>query len=576
MIPPPLQDLTIRVAALNGPLGDRVADAFARLVRGAGALAWARDQLPGLLACATEFDVLSHVVTEAAALTGAPEVWAVRWTGPAGESASLSAIAGKGTSDGPMAVGAAVLAPAAVSRSIVARVLKEGKPAFSDDARAEAELRGAASIQVASLRSLGCLPLGRNGVLYLADPSTPARFDADARARLAALCEIAAPFLARSPVAQPVVSTLPDLIGTSPPMRELASAVRAFAPMPWPALVLGETGTGKEAVARALHDLSPRKGKPFLPINCGAIPDELAESLLFGHERGAFTGADRRKEGIAETVGEGTLFLDEVGELSPRLQVKLLRLLQQGTYTRVGGDRELRFAGRIVAATHRRIDSTGEYAFRADLYHRLAACVLRVPPLRDRREDIPALADHLLARALSEVPGARPLGLAPDALAWLQVAEWPGNVRELENTLRSAIARGLAGGVDRLKATDLGGPVAAPVPPLGPPAGGGGRRPEGGMSDAPDVAVPAAPADPTNASPGALPSSRPLATAPEAKAPFATATAAGNLSTAVDTAQRARVYATLAACNGNKSAAAVQLGVSRQWLHRLLARWEQA
>jgi DNA-binding NtrC family response regulator len=295
-------------------------------------------------------------------------------------------------------------------------------------------------------------------------------------------------------------------------------SIRAFSPMPWPALVLGETGSGKEGVARALHQLSPRAAKPFVAVNCGAIPETLAESTLFGHERGAFTGADRAQAGVVERVGEGTLFLDEIGELSPPIQVKLLRLLQEGTYERLGGRRTETFSGRILAATHRELDSAQTRGnFREDLYYRLAACVIHVPPLRERLSDVPLLARHLLRRSLDELPDRVRLELSEAALRGLSQRSWPGNVRELENALRGGIARAMAGGSRILDAEHLG-----PVP--------------------------------SGSGPSAI--------------------VMGGLNKATEAFQRQRIEAALEATGGNRTQAAKQLGVSRQWLHRLMSRWD--
>lgn len=303
------------------------------------------------------------------------------------------------------------------------------------------------------------------------------------------------------------------MVGESAPMLRLRAQIAAFAAMPWPALVLGETGSGKEAVARALHASSPRASAPFVAINCASVPDELAESTFFGHERGAFTGAERRREGLLDRVGTGTLFLDEIGELSPRIQAKLLRVFQEGVYTRVGGDVELHFAGRIIAATHRDLQQEG--AFRADLYHRLSTFVLHVPALRERRGDIPDLARFLLARACEQVPGAARITLSPDAIDALTEQPWPGNVRELENTLRAGLALAIALGSDVIGLDHLG--------------------------------VDAAPAE-----------------------------ADLGLVAATEAFQRGMVERVVAANAGNKTRAARELGVSRQWLHGLLARWEEA
>ncbi|MFZ5477308.1 MAG: sigma 54-interacting transcriptional regulator [Myxococcota bacterium] len=512
----PLPGALRRVAALDPTLAAALADDFGRLARAADALAWAQARLGGLLRCAGPSEVLALLVAEAKARTEVPVVWAVTWDGDLEKGrASFRALAGHGE----------VPAPGEVSRTVVGWVAREGRPAWSDDAASDARFAAAQSVVAYALRSVGCVPVGKYGVLYVSHPTEAGRFDADTRACLAALCSLAAPFLDEAPRARPTVRPVPGIVGAAPAMAELFAAVHAFAPMPWPALVLGETGTGKESVARALHDLSPRKGGPFVAINCGAIPDELAESTLFGHERGAFTGADRRREGLVERAAGGTLFLDEVGELSPRVQVKLLRLLQEGTFERVGGDRELRFGGRVVAATWRPLDDAAT-GFRSDLFHRLAACVLRVPPLRERREDVPALAAHLLEKSLAMVTGAPEVGLSRAAGAALAARDWPGNVRELENTLRTGLARALAEGAAEIAPHHLDG----------------GRAP-------------------------------PTGAAWTAGEP-ATADVAGDLQAATDAFVKARVLAAVEAAGGNRTKAADALGVSRQWLHRLLARWE--
>jgi DNA-binding NtrC family response regulator len=204
-------------------------------------------------------------------------------------------------------------------------------------------------------------------------------------------------------------------------------------------LITGESGTGKELVARALHEHSPRRSGPFVAVNCGAIPSELLESELFGHVRGAFTGAVRDREGRFELAGSGALFLDEVGDLPLPLQVKLLRVLQERTYERVGESRSRRTDARILAATNRDLKrEVAEGRFREDLLYRLRVVPIAIPPLRARREDVEPLAHHLLARVTAR--HGRSLRLAPDALRALLDYPWPGNARELENSLEYAVA----------------------------------------------------------------------------------------------------------------------------------------
>jgi Nif-specific regulatory protein len=231
---------------------------------------------------------------------------------------------------------------------------------------------------------------------------------------------------------------LPGIVGVGQRMREVLERVERVARSRATVLVRGESGTGKELVARALHESSPRTGRPFVALNCAALPEALLESELFGHEKGAFTGAAAGTKGRFELADGGTLFLDEVGELSLSAQAKLLRAIQERQFERVGGRRVVTVDVRIVAATNRDLDaavSAGE--FRLDLYHRLSVVTVVLPPLRERREDIAALAEHLV-RELSEENG-REVRLGADALEALAAHDWPGNVRQLRNVLEAAV-----------------------------------------------------------------------------------------------------------------------------------------
>ncbi len=254
------------------------------------------------------------------------------------------------------------------------------------------------------------------------------------------------------------------IVGESPATRKLLQLVARVAPRDTSVLVLGESGTGKELVARALHRLSPRADKPFIAINCAALTDTLLESELFGHEKGAFTGALALKKGKLEMGEGGTVFLDEIGDLAPALQAKLLRVLQQREFERVGGTRTLKLDVRVIAATNR--DLAGEArsgAFREDLYHRLNVVALRVPPLRERPEDVLPLARYFLDRAGARC--RRPVaGISPEAERHLVAYAWPGNVRELENAIERAVVLGQS---EELLPEDLPetilGPAAAAV-----------------------------------------------------------------------------------------------------------------
>jgi two-component system, NtrC family, nitrogen regulation response regulator NtrX len=226
--------------------------------------------------------------------------------------------------------------------------------------------------------------------------------------------------------------TLP-IVGRSPAIRKLLGEIELAGPSSARVLIQGEHGTGKELVARALHAASPRKDMPFVAVNCSAIPEELVESELFGHERGSFTGATQARRGRFEEAHGGTLFLDEVGDLSPRAQTKLLRVLQEGELNRVGGSRPIKVDVRVVAATNRDLTGRdGDERFREDLYFRLAVIPITVPPLRERREDIPQLVEHFATQIVRESPVRRPKFL-PAAIERLQSYAFPGNVRELRN-----------------------------------------------------------------------------------------------------------------------------------------------
>ncbi len=230
------------------------------------------------------------------------------------------------------------------------------------------------------------------------------------------------------------------LVGSSPAMLEVYKLVARVSEGRSTVLLQGESGTGKELIARAIHANSPRRDKPFIPVNCGALPDTLLESEMFGYEKGAFTGAVGTKAGLFEATNGGTLFLDEIGDLGPSLQVKLLRVMQDHEVRRVGGTTSLKIDVRIIAATNRDLEQfVKEGKFRDDLYYRLNVVRITLPPLAERTEDIPMLAHHFLQKC---APGsARAVrGFLPDTIALLKQYRWPGNVRELENAIERAVS----------------------------------------------------------------------------------------------------------------------------------------
>jgi DNA-binding NtrC family response regulator len=291
----------------------------------------------------------------------------------------------------------------------------------------------------------------------------------------------------------------------SPPMRQLEGDLGRLAPALAPVLLLGESGAGKEVAARRLHALGPRAGAPFVALNCAAIPRDLLESEVFGHERGAFTGATDRRPGAAERAGAGTLLLDEVAELEPVLQAKLLRLLEDRRFLRVGGTKEITLEARVIAATNADLAArVAEGRFRGDLYYRLAVVELRVPPLRERPEDVLPLAHALLAESARQA-GRAALRLTPEAQAALATHPWPGNVRELRNRIERAA-------------------ILAPEDALGP----------------------------ADLFPGLAPSS--------------TDPAPQTLAEARDAAERAHIRRVLSGCGGRMADAARVLGISRTTL----------
>lgn len=318
------------------------------------------------------------------------------------------------------------------------------------------------------------------------------------------------------------------LVGRAPAMQAVFRAVGRLAATRLPVLITGESGTGKERVARALHAHGPRRGAPFVAVNVAAIPAELMESELFGHERGAFTGAHARRAGCFEQAAGGTLFLDEIGDMPLGLQTRLLRVLAEGEYHRVGGSAALRADVRVVAATHHDLAAQVRAGdFREDLYHRLAVVPIAVPPLRDRCEDIPRLADYLLGRAGEELGVARKR-FSEAALDRLVAWRWPGNVRELDNLCRrlTALAPGAV-----IEATDL-------------PREWGGNEPQ------PDWAVAAGDW-----------AARELARGGD-----------GLWERAGRELERRLLRAALAASGGNRQEAARRLGIGRNTLSRKLAR----
>ncbi|MEO7649312.1 MAG: sigma 54-interacting transcriptional regulator [Bryobacteraceae bacterium] len=347
--------------------------------------------------------------------------------------------------------------PVKVSRTIVDRVLAEGVAILSNELAAQQPFNIAASIIASRMRSLLAVPIETPdrllGVIYLATPKPEAFFDEGHLELVTAVAAIAAPALRNAlhmewlrrenQRLQAQINVEHNMVGESRRMREVLQFISRVAPTDSTILIRGESGTGKELVANAIHRSSPRATRPFVAINCAAITDTLLESEMFGHEKGAFTGATAQKKGKLEVADGGTLFLDEVGEVTPAMQAKLLRVLQERTFERVGGTRSIQVNIRLLAATNRNLEeAVTQGTFRRDLYYRLNVVLLTTPPLRDRPEDIPLLASYFAARHSAKC-ARRVIGISPEARACMLQYDWPGNVRELENAIERAVVLGM-------------------------------------------------------------------------------------------------------------------------------------
>ncbi len=368
-----------------------------------------------------------------------------------------------------------------VSDSIIQRVVATRRPLVVADALHDSEWSGSTSVVNLKLCSVMCAPLMQKGevfgVIYLGNDNVVSLFDERA-------LEVLAPFAAQASLLvqnamlldslrrenlslKEAVSSRQygELIGSGASMREVYRRIEKVAATDISVLVSGETGTGKEVVAQEIHRRSPRAGGPFVAVNCGAIPESLLESELFGHVKGAFTGAIASRVGKFQAAHGGTLFLDEIGDMPLALQVKILRALQDRTVTRVGDSRPEPVDLRVVAATNRVLeDEIRKGAFREDLYYRLNVVAIQLPPLRERGDDVVVLAKYFLARYGREF-GARVRGFTPGALVAMRKYAWPGNIRELENRVKKAVVladRALVSAED----LDLRPEILEPILPL--------------------------------------------------------------------------------------------------------------
>jgi Nif-specific regulatory protein len=343
-----------------------------------------------------------------------------------------------------------------VSRTVARQVLEQGIAMLGSDVPGSNELREVESLAASQVRSLLCVPLTVFqrviGCIYLDSDSLSSRLTEEHLQLVTAIAGISAVALENARRLQWLeqenerltveISQERSLVGEGARMKEVYQFLKRVAPTDSTVLIEGESGTGKELAARALHRNSPRAGKPFVAINCSAIPESLLESDLFGHERGAFTGAASLKKGRLEVADGGVVFLDEIGELALALQVKLLRVLQEREFERVGGTHPIKVDIRLIAATNCNLEQAmHDGKFRQDLYYRLAVLKITMPMLRDRRDDIPMLVRHFVQKHAKRCK-VKPRPISREALACLVNYDWPGNVRELENAIERALVLG--------------------------------------------------------------------------------------------------------------------------------------
>lgn len=365
-----------------------------------------------------------------------------------------------------------------VSRTIARHVLESGVAILGADVPGSGSLSGVESLVASQVRSLLCVPLTVFerviGCIYLDTSNAANRFLEDHLQLVAAIAGISAIALENARRLQWLeqenlrlateINLEHNLIGDSACMREVYQFLSRVAPIDTTVLIQGESGTGKELAARALHRNSGRADKPFVAINCAAIPEDLLESELFGHERGSFTGAVALKKGRLEVAHCGVVFLDEIGEMSPGLQVKLLRVLQEREFERIGGLRPISVDIRLIAATNKNLgEAVKAGAFRQDLYYRLNVVSITMPALRERREDIPTLANYFVAKH-SKRCQVKTKEISREAMACLVNYDWPGNVRELENAIERALVLGSS---EMIRPEDLPESVLEKDPPPG-------------------------------------------------------------------------------------------------------------
>jgi Nif-specific regulatory protein len=365
-----------------------------------------------------------------------------------------------------------------LSKTIIDRAIEQKMSLLCQDAIRDESLGGAESVDALSIRSVMCTPLklrrGLRGVIYLDNRSLPNEFDTDDLRLLQTMAGQVSVLIdnfklleeLRSDVRhlrEQIEESEPLIVGKSPSLEEVTKIAQKAAESNATILVLGESGTGKEVIAKSIHRWSDRRDRPFVVVNCAVLSDQLLESELFGHEKGAFTGALRQKKGKIEIADKGTVFLDEIGDVKPDMQVKLLRFLEEREFERVGGTQTIKVDVRIIAATNKDLVHEVQNArFRDDLYYRLRVIELRMPPLRERRADIPLLAERFLEDYTRETK-KRITGFSKKAMELLRGHEWPGNIRELRNAVERAVV--LCSG-EKIEIDDLSLTPSATLPGL--------------------------------------------------------------------------------------------------------------
>ncbi|MFQ5825493.1 MAG: sigma-54 interaction domain-containing protein [bacterium] len=415
-----------------------------------------------------------------------------------------------------------------ISTSVVNEVLRSGEPILLYEAQKDPKYRYTESIVIQKIQSIACVPLSiknrQIGAIYLDSLTKRSRFTQESLPFLNAFANQAAIAIENAQLYQTLreenrrlrqeaqrLHAFNEIIGQSPKMKEVFEVMSRVIDSDATVLIEGDSGTGKELVARAIHYNGHRKDNPFVALFCGSLPDNLLESELFGHKKGSFTGAITDKRGLFEAAHSGTIFLDEIGDLSPQIQSKLLRVLQEGEIKRVGENQIRKVDVRIISATNRvTMDLVEQGSFREDLYYRLNTICIKMPPLRQRKTDIPLLAHHFLDKYASKKKDAIK-GFDKNAMEALIAYSWPGNVRELENTIERAVVMAKK---DLISLEDL-------------------QLPQNEVSDLIEIGLP------------------------------------------LKEIEKRLVSKTLKEQNGNISETAKILGVSRRWLHYKLKEWEQ-